>query len=168
MAAARLAELGWSRRNLAESGPATEGPRSRGTYRLIVTVHATVIVGTALFGGGPRKGWLLVLAAVQPVRAWVLLTLGHRWNARAAVPTKMPVATSGPYRWVRHPNYTIIAVELAALPLAFGLRYLAVAATVANAALLAARIPEEEAALDRLPGYTAYFRTRKRFIPGVW
>jgi methyltransferase len=96
------------------------------------------------------------------------VTLGRRWNVRAAVPEEMPVATDGPYAYVRHPNYTVVGVELAALPLAFGLPKLALLATVANAALLSARIPEEEAALRRLPGWEEHFAAKKRFIPGVW
>ena len=168
MGAARLAELSWSRSNMAASGPTTEGERSRQTYPLMVALHSSAIAGTALFGHRPRWGWLAVLLAAQPIRAWVLTTLGARWNTRAAVPVEMAVATDGPYAYVRHPNYTVVAVELAALPLAFGLPKLAVAASAANAALLAARIPEEEAALARLAGWTEHFADKKRFIPGMW
>jgi methyltransferase len=168
MGGGRLAEVAWSRRNVAAIGPTTEGPRSKQSYPLIVALHGAVIVGTALFGGGPRWPWLALLAAAQPVRLWVLVTLGRRWNVRAAVPEEMPVATDGPYAYVRHPNYTVVGAELAALPLAFGLPKLALLATVANAALLSARIPEEEAALRRLPGWEEHFAAKKRFIPGVW
>ncbi len=167
MGAARLAELAWSRRNMALIGESVEGAWSRRSYPGIVAVHAAVIGGTALFGGRPRCGWLAPLLAVQPVRAWVLLTLRERWNTRAAVPSEMDVATTGPYAYVRHPNYAVVAVELAALPLAFGLWKLAVAGSVVNAVLLAARIPEEEAELARLPGWREHFGSRKRFIPGV-
>ncbi|MEX0784801.1 MAG: isoprenylcysteine carboxylmethyltransferase family protein [Dehalococcoidia bacterium] len=168
MGGGRLAELAWSRRNMGASGMATEGPWSRRTYPLIVALHAGVIVGTALFGGQRRRWWLTMLLLAQPLRAWVLLTLGERWNTRAAVPAEMTVATDGPYAFVRHPNYTVIGIELAALPLAFGLPRLALGATVANAAALAARIPEEEAALRKLPGWEDHFAGKKRFIPGVW
>jgi methyltransferase len=80
----------------------------------------------------------------------------------------MQVATGGPYAYVRHPNYTVVGVELAALPLAFGLPKVALVATLANVALLSGRIPEEEAALRRLPGWEAHFQEKARFIPGVW
>jgi methyltransferase len=168
MALARLAELRLSRRNIGASGPTTEGAWSRATYPLIVATHTATIGGTLLLGGRVRRRWLLALAAVQPLRAWVLVTLGRRWNTRAAVPVEMPVATGGPYAFVRHPNYAVVAVELAALPLAFGLPRLALAASVANACLLAARIQEEEAALMLLPGYSEHFAQKARFVPYVW
>lgn len=166
VAASRLLELRQSRRNLA-AHPATDESRlSRRLFPLIVAVHTTVICGTLLFGHrGPRAFWLLALLAVQPLRWWVLKTLGNRWNARGAVPRTMQVATDGPYAFVRHPNYSVIAVELAALPLAFGLGRLAIAAGAANALLLAIRVREEEALLFRLPGYKEHFATRPRFLP---
>jgi methyltransferase len=77
----------------------------------------------------------------------------------------MQIETRGPYRFVRHPNYCIVLVELAALPLAFGLRRVAVAATIANALLLAVRIREEERLLFQLEGYEEHFRRLPRFIP---
>jgi methyltransferase len=169
MAAARLTELRLSRANMNASGSATEGELSRRTYPFIVAVHAIAIGGTLLFGRRrPAWVWLAALLAAQPVRLWVLATLGNRWNARAAVPDEMAVATTGPYAYVRHPNYAVIGVELLALPMAFGLRALALAVTLANSTLLAVRIREEEAALQELPGWLEHFSTRKRFIPGLF
>jgi len=168
MGAARLAELAWSRRNIDTSGPATEGEWSRNTYPLIVALHTSVIAGTFLFGRGrPRWPWLTLLLAVQPVRIWVLATLGRRWNTRAAVPDDVEIETGGPYALIRHPNYAVVAVELFALPLVFGLRWLGLAGTLANAILLAPRIREEEESLMRDPEYRRIMRRRKRFIPGV-
>lgn len=166
MAAARLAELGISRRNLSRGGALVEGPWSRRTFPFIVALHSLVIGATLVFGSRrPRRSWLALLLAVQPLRLWILVTLGQRWNARAAVPAAMEVETGGPYAFVRHPNYTVVGVEIAALPAAFGLFRLAALATVANAALLALRIREEEAGLMRLPGYGEHFGDRPRFLP---
>jgi methyltransferase len=78
------------------------------------------------------------------------------------------VETGGPYRWVRHPNYAVIGVELAALPLGFRMRKLAVFVTLANAGLLALRIREEEEALRALPGWDEHFGDKARFIPRVF
>ena len=66
---------------------------------------------------------------------------------------------------VRHPNYLVVSVELAALPLAFGLPGLAAVATAANTALLVPRIREEERALMTFPEYRAHFAARRRFVP---
>lgn len=169
MGAARLGELAFSRRNIAEAGPTTEGEWSRRTYPLMVLLHTVVIVGTFLAGRDrPSRFWLTVLLAVQPLRAWVIFTLGRRWNTRAAVPEQMDLVTSGPYRFIRHPNYTVVSVELLALPLAFGLPLLAAFASIANAALLALRIPEEETLLQRIPGYEPHFRDLPRFVPRLF
>jgi methyltransferase len=168
MAAARLGELAYSRRNIGASGEMVEGVWSRRTFPLIVVLHTAVLAGTAGFGSRrPRWPWLALLLLFQPLRLWVLLTLRDRWNARAAVPLAMEVATTGPYAYVRHPNYLVVAVELAALPLAFGLGRLAAAGSLANAVILSGRIREEEAALFRLPGYKDHFQRKKRFLPGI-
>lgn len=168
MGTARLVELGLSRRNLDRQGESREGRWTRATYPLIVLLHTVVIASTALRGRArPSAPWLLGLLAVQPVRAWVLILLGNRWNVRAAVPTSMTVEAGGPYRFVRHPNYAVVAVELFALPMAFGMPRLAALAATANGTLLAVRIREEEAALQQLPGYREQFDGKARFIPGV-
>jgi methyltransferase len=167
MGAARLLELAYSRRNLRDAGDTREGRASRSTFPLIVLVHAAVIGGTAVWGRKPRFSWLALLLAVQPVRLWVLLTLRDRWNARGAVACDMTVATDGPYAYVRHPNYTVVMVELLSLPMAFGLRRLALSASLANVPLLALRIRDEEALLTDLPGYLDHFADKPRFMPRI-
>ncbi len=169
MAAARLVELRLSSTNIEASGSASEGEWSRRTYPLIVALHTTVIAGTLLFGRSPvRRPWLVLLLALQPVRAWVLFLLGRRWNTRAAVATDLVPETRGPYAFVRHPNYTVVFGELFSLPAAFGLPMLGAAAVVANGVLLGPRIAEEESALMRLPGYADHFADKPRFIPGLF
>jgi methyltransferase len=168
MGLARLVELAWSRKNVETIGQTRERASSRRIYPLILLVHTTVIVGTLLFGARRvRWPWLSALVAVQPLRYWILLTLGRRWNARGAVPIAMEVATDGPYAYVRHPNYSVVIVELASLPLAFGLGRLAAVATIVNCVLLAVRIREEESLLFELPGYREHFEDRARFVPGL-
>src|SRR5688572_15110611 len=154
MAAARLVELAYSRQNLAQAGPSAEGEWSRRTYPGIVALHTAIIAGTFLFGrGAPRLPWLLLLPAAQPLRIWWLLTLGRRWNARGAVSGDLSPATTGPYAYVRHPNYVVVFVELLALPLTFRLWRLALAGALVHAVLLVIRIRDEEALLERVPGY---------------
>jgi methyltransferase len=166
MAAARLLELRYSRRNMQRSGASDEGSWSRRTYPLMVTLHSGVLAGTLLAGSNrPRRPWLTLLLAAQPVRAWILFLLGNRWNTRGNVPRSLAVETRGPYALVRHPNYVIVAVELAALPLAFDLPRLAAAATLANAGLMVARVRDEERALMAVPAYRAHFARKARFIP---
>jgi methyltransferase len=165
MGVARLIELAISRRNIQRNAESAEGDWSRRTFPLIVALHTAVITGTLLRGGRVRLPWLFLLMAAQPLRAWVLLSLGRHWNARGAVATDMEVVTSGPYALVRHPNYAVVVAELAALPAAFSLSRLAAAATLANIALLKIRISDEEALLFQLPAYERHFRHRRRFLP---
>lgn len=168
MGAARLVEVAYSRRNIARSSETREGDQSRQTYPLMVALHTATILGTFLLGGKRRVPWLLLLLAVQPLRYWVLATLRDNWNTRGAIPEDIEVKTDGPYAFVRHPNYVVVAIELATLPLAFGLRWLAVVASLANAVLLTIRIREEEALLEDIPAYRAHFHDKARFIPRIW
>jgi methyltransferase len=169
MAIARLVELGKSNRNIGSHPHSREGDWSRRLFPAIVALHTAVIAGTAAFGTSkPRLRWLALLVAMQPLRWWVLATLDKRWNARGAVPRQMKVATDGPYTFVRHPNYSVVAIELATLPSTFGLHRLAVVATLINAALLTLRVQEEEALLFQLPGYGEHFSNKPRFVPGLF
>src|SRR5207237_10627115 len=114
MAGARLGELAWSRRNIATHHESREGDLSRVTFPLIVALHASVISITALKGA--RRPHVLLVAGLlllQPLRLWSLLSLGNRWNARGAVPESLSVVTTGPYRYVRHPNYSVLIGNLA-------------------------------------------------------
>lgn len=167
MASARLIELAISRRNIG-SRVSNEAASSRRLYPVMVAMHTTVIAGTFLLGGRRRTGWLAALLLVQPLRFWVLKSLGSRWNTRGAVPAEMEVETGGPYTYMRHPNYTVVAVELAALPAAFGLSRLSLAATLLNALLMVVRVRDEERLLFELPGYEEHFEDKKRFVPGVF
>jgi methyltransferase len=84
---------------------------------------------------------------LQIGRSWVLATLGHRWTIRIVVLPGEKLVARGPYRWLRHPNYAVVAGEIAAVPLALGLPIYALVFSILNAAVLAIRIPAENAAL---------------------
>ena len=165
---ARLIELAFSRRNIARQTDAVEGVWSRRSFPLVVLLHTVVGLGTLALGGRPRRPWLLLLVLLQPLRYWTLMTLGPRWNARGAVAPDLQVATNGPYAYVRHPNYTVVILELLALPMAFGLSRLALFAGAANALLLLVRIRDEEALLRPLPGYREHFDRLPRFLPRLF
>jgi methyltransferase len=99
----------------------------------------------------------------QAMRWWTVRVLGDRWTLPVLVlPGSSPV-TGGPYRFVRHPNYAAVFLELAALPLVRGAWITAVVFSLANALHLARRIPAEEAALG--PEYARAFADRPRFLP---
>jgi len=94
---------------------------------------------------------------------WVLRALRGNWNVRVVAPRA--IVTGGPYAFIRHPNYLAVILEVAALPLIVGAYEVAVAGTLANAAVLALRIPFEEERLSRVPDYRATMLQRPRLIP---
>jgi methyltransferase len=87
---------------------------------------------------------------------------------RAVVPRDLVPVARGPYRYVRHPNYLAVVIEFAALPLAGGARFSALALSALNALVLADRVRAEERLLEARPGYARLFAGKARFIPGVW
>jgi methyltransferase len=103
----------------------------------------------------PWLGWpmLAIALACQAGRWWIISTLGHQWNTRVIVVPGLGRVTRGPYRfrWLRHPNYVIVAIEGVALPLVYSAWITALAFTVLNAVLLlGVRIPTENRALRAL------------------
>ena len=121
-------------------------------YPLIVAVHALWLAALWWFAPGrPVDGfWLALFVLLQLTRVWVLATLGPRWTTRIVILPGAPLVSGGPYRFVKHPNYVVVAGEIVALPLAFGLWPIAALFTPLNAAVLAIRIREEERALSSL------------------
>ncbi|MBT5457926.1 MAG: hypothetical protein HOK82_15070 [Rhodospirillaceae bacterium] len=148
--AERLVELVVAQRNtvyLLSIGAIEMG---RKHYPLIVLLHAAWLISLIVFIPADKtpNWWLLgMFFVLQPVRYWVLTTLGRRWTTRIIVlPGKEPVKT-GPFRWLRHPNYLVVVCEILLLPLAFGAWELAVGFSVLNAAILSRRIQVENLAL---------------------
>ncbi len=151
--AQRLAELRLAKRNtrrLLERG-AVEHARSH--YPLVVAVHAAWLA--ALWWWAPGRPINVALLALflllQLARLWIIGTLGERWTTRIIVLPGAPLVRNGPYRFVSHPNYVVVAAEIAVLPLVFGLWEVALAFSLLNAAVLAVRISAEERALRLTP-----------------
>lgn len=91
------------------------------------------------------------------------MTLGERWNTRIIVMPDAAPVTRGLYRWIRHPNYVAVMIEIAALPMIRGSWITAAVFTLANALMLAVRIPAEERALGA--GYSEALGSVGRFFP---
>lgn len=146
----RLGELALARHNtraLMARGGIEVGARH---YPLIVTVHAAWLVSLWLFGRDQNVDALalVVFAALQGLRVWILATLGSRWTTRVIVLPGETLVASGPYRYLSHPNYAVVVGEIAALPLALHLPVVAAVFSVLNAAVLAIRIRAETRALS--------------------
>lgn len=148
--AQRLVEIVYAERNtraLLARGAVEVG---RSHYPLIVTLHAAwlTIIVLVLPADATIHWWALAaFVALQAARVWVIATLGPYWTTRIITLQGAPLVRKGPYRFVRHPNYLVVAGEIAALPLAFGEVNVAVVFTILNAAVLAWRIHQEDQAL---------------------
>jgi methyltransferase len=147
----RLAELALSQRNMKKllaRGAYEVAPEH---YPFLVTLHASWLAVLWFFGPGPPIEIvpLILFALLQLGRMWVIATLGERWTTRIIILPGAPLVTSGPYRWVNHPNYLIVIGEFAVLPLVFGLPMVAIVFSLLNAAILAVRIRAENRALGR-------------------
>jgi methyltransferase len=147
--AERIAELTLSRRNTAallDQGAVEFAP---GHYPAIVLMHALWLACLWIFGATRMidPAWLAVFLSLQVLRVWILMTLGSRWTTRIIVLPGSALVSNGPYRLVSHPNYLVVVGEIAALPLCFGLPWLALNFSSANAILLFIRIRAEDAAL---------------------
>jgi methyltransferase len=145
----RLAELVIARSNtkgLLERGGVEHAP---GHYPFMVILHASWLLGLWWFAQGQsiQPVWLILFFAMQAGRVWVLATLGRRWTTRIITVPGERLVSKGPYRFVSHPNYLIVVVEIATLPMAFGLYLFAAVFSLLNALILIVRIRAENSAL---------------------
>lgn len=171
LVAERLGELALSRRNAAWALGQGGVEVGRAHYRVMTALHTAFLLACALeplvfgreFPGAPGWACLGVAAAAQALRYWAIATLGRRWNTRVIVLPQAEPVTGGPYRYLKHPNYVAVVLELAAVPLVFGGYLTALAFSLANAALLFVRIRVEEQALG--PRWQQAFAGRARFFP---
>ena len=145
----RLAELVYARRNTAAL--LARGAREIASehYPYMVAMHAVWLIGLWFLAAGRPISpvWFVVFMVLQGLRIWVLATLKGRWTTRIIVLPGAALVTSGPYRFLSHPNYAVVIGEIAAPPLAFGLPLYAVIFSLLNAAILTVRIRAENAAL---------------------
>ena len=145
----RGAELIYARRNtraLLHEGAYEIG---RSHYPLIVLLHTAWLVSVyraAPPGQPPIWFWIAVFLLLQIARYWVIATLGRSWTTRIIVIDE-PLIRRGPYRFLAHPNYMLVAAEVAIVPLALGLPVVALVFTLLNGAVLTWRIHVETQAL---------------------
>lgn len=176
LAAERAVEQVVSRRNarrlLAAGGVEVAG----GHYPAMVAFHALFLLAAfvepllwpaAWVAGWPAAAALAALGvalAAQALRWWAVAALRGRWTTRVVVVPGAAPVTGGPYRFLRHPNYLAVVLELLAVPLIGGAVVTALLATLGNAILLAVRIPAEERALGE--GWARAFAGTPRLVPG--
>ena len=131
-----------------------------GHYPWMVTLHTLFLVSCVAevfllerpLAPRAAGAMLLLLGVATALRYWTISTLGERWTTKILVRPGVPLVTGGPYRFLRHPNYLAVVIEIAALPLVHGAWLTAAVFSVANAVLLTVRIRTENAALESLAG----------------
>jgi methyltransferase len=176
VAALRLAELRISRRHQQQlvSRGATKVDEPR--FRWMVALHTAVLIGAALEVILLKRPFLPTLAAAMfaiflaanAVRWWVIRTLGDHWNVQVVDSTSLGVVTSGPFRFVRHPNYAAVFAEMLALPLIHTAWITALAGSLAHTAILAQRLSTEERVLFANADYREAMAGKPRFLPGLF
>jgi methyltransferase len=167
----RLFELGLSLRNARRAKERGGYEVGSASFLLMAAVHTLFLfacAGEALYLHRPFRAVygvsaLAVALAAQALRYWAITTLGERWNVRIIVVPDALLVTRGPYRFLRHPNYVAVIIEMVAIPLVHGAWATAVFFSAANALLLRHRIATEEHALG--PVYERTFRNRPRLVP---
>jgi methyltransferase len=147
----RLIELFYAARNTRRLLARGAIEVAREQYPWFVALHAAWLLAMFAFipaATMPNLYLLAIFVVAQAARVWIIASLGPYWTTRVITLPGAPLVRRGPYAFLRHPNYAIVCIELAVLPLAFGAWQIALVFTVANAVLLAWRIRVENAALD--------------------
>ena len=147
----RLIELWLSHRNttrLIADGGKEVGQRH---YPLFIALHTTWLLAMIVSidqNSQVISGWVFIFFTLQAARIWVIRSLGQYWTTRIITVPNRPLIRIGPYRYCRHPNYMIVAGEIASLPLAFGAWELALIFSALNSVLTVYRIRLEDCTLN--------------------
>lgn len=152
----RLSELVIAKRNTARL-------LARGAYEVgadhyiyMVSMHSAWVAALVIFGyNNPiHWPWLAAFAFLQGMRVWILTSLGGRWTTRIIILDE-PLVVKGPFRFMPHPNYTLVVAEIIVAPMVLGLIWVALVFSLLNAAMLYVRISAENAALAPLRDRTS-------------
>lgn len=147
----RLLELvyaNYNTRALMARGAVETG---RTHYPLLIAVHVAWFIAIVVFlGNPPIINWYLIalMLLLQLGRLWVMVSLGQYWTTRIITLPDVALVKRGPYRFISHPNYTVVVAEIACLPAAFGEWKTMIVFSILNAAVLILRIRQEELALS--------------------
>jgi methyltransferase len=172
----RIFELSVSRRHqqqlMAHGATKVSEPR----FRWIVLLHTAVLVGAVFEVVFLHRPFIPALAAIMlllflggnAVRLWVVRTMGQHWNVQVMNSTNIGVVTSGPFRFVRHPNYAAVFVEMFSLPLIHTAWTTALLGCIGFAVTISQRIAVEESVLLANPQYRATMGGKARFLPGLF
>src|SRR4030088_1788162 len=166
----RLVELRISRRNQIKLEKLGVRKVTEPHFRWMVFVHAGVLACAAaevlLLHRPLIPSLAIAMAALfvftNALRWWVIRTLAGHWNVEVMASSRVGVVTSGPYRWVRHPNYVAVGIELFSLPMMPTAWITALVGTIANLEVLRRRLAVEDGILLANPVYRASMGSKPR------
>ncbi len=148
VAAMRIVELRISKRHQRDMTARGAAKAKDPIFRWMAAFHTLLLIGAAAEVVFLHRPFLPALAIpmiilfviANAVRWWVIRTLGEHWNVEVMDSTRLGVITSGPFRYVRHPNYAAVFIEMIA----------------------------EERVLFANPDYAAAMSSKPRFLPGLF
>jgi methyltransferase len=172
----RIYELQISRRHQREMIAHGASKVIDPVFRPMVLLHTGVLAGAAIEVVLLRRPFYPLLAAVcfaiflaaNVVRWWVIHTLGEHWNVEVMNSTGMGVITAGPFRYVRHPNYAAVFLEMLVLPLIHSAWITAGVGAAVHVFVLSRRINTEERVLFSDARYREAMYGKPRFLPGLF
>ncbi|MGM0873922.1 MAG: isoprenylcysteine carboxyl methyltransferase family protein [Bacillota bacterium] len=168
----RITELFIAKRNekwMLNRGGVEHG---REHYPFIVALHVLfllfLLLEVSIFKKELTELWYFlvpILVLTQLIRYWSVFSLGNYWNTKIIIVPNEQVVSKGPYQYMRHPNYVVVAVEILLIPLLFQAYVTALLFTLLNFVMMTIRIPTEEKALQKHTNYHEAFNLRARFVP---
>jgi len=172
----RLAELGISRRNQRQLEKQGVHKIPEPHFRWMVLLHGSVLVcagAEVLLLHRPLIPALAISMAVlfilsNLLRWWVIRTLAGHWNVEVMESSRVGVVSSGPYRWVRHPNYVAVVIEIFSLPMIHTAWITAIIGTLGDLEILRRRLSVEDGFLLSNPAYRQAMGGKPRFLPRVF
>ncbi|MBM7619475.1 methyltransferase [Bacillus tianshenii] len=171
----RLVELKIAKRNenlMKKKGAVEFG---QGHYGYMVLLHIAFLLALLIevlyLSKEVSPFWPLLISlfiGTQVMRVWAIASLGMFWNTKIIILPNADVVKKGPYRFLRHPNYLVVSLEIIIIPLLFQAYITAFIFTILNAWMLSVRIPMEEKALNNTTSdYSNYVQEKSRFTPKI-
>lgn len=150
----RLVELVIARSNeqwMKQRGAIEKGKKHYKWFIIVHTLFFLSLIAEIIFRNPQSFSFNYVLFTAfiitQIGRIWCIATLGKFWNTKIIIAPQFDVIKRGPYKYVKHPNYIIVGIELFVIPSLFGAWFTAIVFPILHALLLYVRIPVEEKAV---------------------
>ncbi|MBO1000108.1 isoprenylcysteine carboxyl methyltransferase [Bacillus sp. SD075] len=163
----RLVELYIAKQNEKQLKVAGAVEYGESHYKWMVLMHLSffivLIIEVAVLErnvAGLWPIWLPLFLIAQSGRIWVIQSLGKHWNTKIIVLPDADVVKKGPYKYIKHPNYIIVATEIIVISLLFNAYYTAIIFSLLNVWMMTVRIPLEEKALKEHTEYSAVFKEK--------